>query len=575
MFDSHRWQAASPSASLCSLLLLAWGCAPSGPQAVLASTPAAEEPDPVVVTVFTDQVELFMEYPRLLPGSEARFLAHITVLSDGAPVRSGSLRLELSQGTAFSKVFEAAQPKRDGLFIPVGTFSEPGQYEARILVDSAQVQATITLPAITVHADLASARAAAEAEALAEPKDAVPFLLEQQWKTGLLLERVEQRSLTRRLQVAGEVEAPHFAMAAVSAPLGGVLLPPESGELPHVGQRVEKGQVLAFLAPPLTTSDRAQLAANETYHDTIEMQLLVREYDLQAKAVEIEQVLMQSKARLEFAQRALARIEVLRAKDLGTVADLEAARRDVEIALRETEGSKSLMESFALSRERLDALQARTAAARAERASSEGALHALIAPISGEIIAAEHVEGEHVEAQGTVYRVLDLGRMWIATHISEFDLASIGESPGALMQLAAYPGRSFDVMGEMGGRIVSIGLVVDPETRTLPLRYEVANPDRLLRAGMFADVFLETQRAIDAVALPRQAIVMDGGQAVAFVLVHGELFQKRVLELGIRDGRFVEVLSGVEAGERVVSSGAYLVKLASASPAAFGEGHAH
>ena len=68
---------------------------------------------------------------------------------------------------------------------------------------------------------------------------------------------------------------------------------------------------------------------------------------------------------------------------------------------------------------------------------------------------------------------------------------------------------------------------------------------------------------------------MDNGRPTAFVLIHGEAFQKRVLELGIRDGEFVEVLSGIKANERVVTKGAYLVKLASASPASFGHGHAH
>ena len=575
MIDFSGQRTVGHSAALCALLLLAVGCAPDANQAVAASRARDEGPEPVAVTVFTDEVELFMEYPRLVPGLEARFLAHVTVLSTGEPVRSGRLRLELSRGTATSKVLEAPQPTRDGLFIPVGAFEAPGQYEARIVVESDQARETIPLQPIVVHADLASARAAAEADGGQEPADAVPFLLEQQWKIGLLMEQAERRSLTQRLQVPGEVEAPHHAMAVVSAPLGGRLLPPESGRLPRIGDRVEKGQILALLEPPLTTSDTAQLVANQTYHDTLEMELLVREFDVQAKALEIEQALHQSQARLEFARQALARIEGLRAKDLGTVAELEAARRDVEIALREGDGSQALKESFARAKERLDALRARSAAARTDTRPGGRIRHPLVAPISGEIVEADHVEGEHVESQGAVYRVLDLSRVWIAAHVSEFDLAGVGDAPGALLKLAAYPDRTFDVLGAMDGRVVNVGRVVDPETRTITLRYETSNPEGLFRAGMFADVFLETERAIDAVAVPEEAIVRDNGRPVAFVLLDGETFQKRVLELGIRDGRFVEVRSGLQVGERVVTKGAYLVKLASASPASFGEGHAH
>ncbi len=574
MFKFMGQRTVGHSAGLCALLFVTAGCAPDS--TTVSSARAEDEgPEPVAVTVFTDKVELFMEYPRLVPGLEARFLAHVTVLATGEPVRSGQLRLELSQSAGASKVLEAPQPARDGLFIPVGAFDAPGQYEARIVVTSDQAQETIPLQPIVVHADLASAYAAAEADAGEEPKDVVPFLLEQQWKIGLLMERAERRSLSQRLQVPGEIEAPHYAKAVVSAPLAGRLLPPESGRFPRIGERVKKGQVLALLEPPLTTSDTAQLAANETYHDTLEMELLVREFDVQAKALEIEQALRESQARLAFARQALARIEGLRAKDLGTVAELEAARRDVEIALREGEGSQALKESFAKAKERLEALRARSAVVRAENKPSTNLRHPLVAPIDGEIIEADHVEGEHIESQGVIYRVLDLSRVWIATHISEFDLAEVGPAPGALLKFAAYPDRRFDVLGAMDGSVVNFGRVVDPETRTVVLRYEASNPDDLFRAGMFADVFLETGRAVDAVAVPEEAIVMDNGRPVAFVLLHGEAFQKRVLELGIRDGRFVEVRSGIGEGERVVTKGAYLVKLASASPASFGEGHAH
>ena len=577
-FLDHR--TGGHSAALCAPLLVAAGCAPDTNQTVSAALAEDEGPEPVVVTVFTDKVELFMEYPRLVPGLEARFLAHVTVLATGEPVRDGQLRLELSQSTDGQlvrpwKVFEAPNPARDGLFIPVGALDAPGEYEARIVIKSAQVQETIPLPPIVVHADQASAHAAAEADGGEEPTDAVPFLLEQQWKIGLLMEQVGRRSLTQRLQVPGEVEAPPHAMAVVSAPLGGRLLPPESGRLPRVGDRIEKGQVLAYLEPPLTTSDTAQLVANEASRDALETNLLLQEFDVQAKALEIEQALLQSQARADFARQALTRIEELRAKELGTVAELEAARRDMEISLRATEGSQALKELFAQAQKRLGVLQARSAAARADAKPGGRVRHPLVAPISGEIVEAGYVEGEQVESEGAVYRVLHLGQVWIAAHISEFDLAQVGATPGAILKFAAYPDRSFDVLGAMNGRVVNFGRVVDPQTRTITLHYEASNPEGLFRAGMFADVFLETGSVVDAVALPEEAIIMDNGLPVAFVLLGGETFQKRVLELGLRDGRFVEVRSGLREGERVVTKGAYLVKLASASPASFGEGHTH
>jgi membrane fusion protein, heavy metal efflux system len=576
MIDFSRQSKIGPSTKLCALLfMLAMSCGPSAKPAVFAAQTEDESPQPVAITVFTDQVELYMEYPRIVPGKSVRFLAHLTVLSTGEPVRSGQLRLELSQEAETAKVFKALRPTRDGLFIPVGTFDRPGEYQAKIVVHSDQVEETVSLPTIVVHTDLASAQAAAEANAEPEPINAVPFLLESQWKIGLLMQKVERRSLTRRLQVPGEIEAPHHAMAVVSAPLGGRLLPPEQGRLPRIGDRVEKGQILALLEPPLTTSDSAQLAANQSYRDTLELGFMIREFEVQAKALEIQQAVLQSQASFKFAELALARIEKLRLADLGTVAELEAARRDVAIARQEFQGSKALQVSFAKAEERLSVLQTRSADTHTETRSDGIPRHALLAPISGEIVAANHVEGESVESLGEVYRLLDLNQVWIAVHISEFDLARVGDAPGALVKFAAYPDQTFDVLGEMNGRIVHVGRVVDPGSRTITLRYEVPNSQALLRAGMFADVYLETSQAIDAVVVPEVAIVMDNGRTVVFVLLDGETFQKRELELGIRDGGWVEVRSGLKAGERLVTKGAYLVKLASASPASFGKGHAH
>jgi multidrug efflux pump subunit AcrA (membrane-fusion protein) len=86
---------------------------------------------------------------------------------------------------------------------------------------------------------------------------------------------------------------------------------------------------------------------------------------------------------------------------------------------------------------------------------------------------------------------------------------------------------------------------------------------------------VETARSEEAVAIPDSAIVEEGGQPVAFVQVSGETFEKRELKLGIRDGNFVQVLDGVKEGERVVTKGAYAIRLSSVSGVIPAHGHAH
>jgi cobalt-zinc-cadmium efflux system membrane fusion protein len=120
-----------------------------------------------------------------------------------------------------------------------------------------------------------------------------------------------------------------------------------------------------------------------------------------------------------------------------------------------------------------------------------------------------------------------------------------------------------------------VGIQVDAATRTVPLIYEAKNPETRLRVGQSVNLFVETSRAEDALAIPSAAIVEEDGRPIAFVQAGGETFQKRDLSLGIRDGNWVQVLSGITEGERVVTKGAYAVRLASVSSAIPAHGHVH
>lgn len=120
-----------------------------------------------------------------------------------------------------------------------------------------------------------------------------------------------------------------------------------------------------------------------------------------------------------------------------------------------------------------------------------------------------------------------------------------------------------------------MGRVIDAASRTVPIVFEVQNPEHRLRIGQFAQVFVATGAARKAVAIPEAAILEDGGKPVAFVQVEGERFERRALVLGTKSRGLVEVRDGLTAGEHVVVEGAYEVKLAGASGAIPQHGHVH
>ncbi|WP_145066675.1 efflux RND transporter periplasmic adaptor subunit [Engelhardtia mirabilis] len=525
------------------------------------------------VTLFTDELGLYLEYPPLVAGVEARFLAHLTLLASGAPLADASVRLELSGDGGQQVTLVAERAEVPGIFIPAGAIEDPAIYAARLIVDGADVRATIPIEQVLVYPDEARAHAAAEAEEVEEPADVTHFLLEQQWRIGLRTEVVERRTLTERLRVPGVVEVPQGELAVVGAPFDGRLAAPESGDLPRIGERVVAGQVLGFLDPPLSIGDSAAAVANEASLRGLELDLMGRELDLEARSVDVEQARIRAQTRLEFARAALQRAETLRASDLGTESELAQKRMDVELASREIEGALALAESVERARARLD--QLRADAAIATTAAEVPGRAPLVAPIDGEVVEVGHVRGEAVASQATIFRLMDLERVWLVANVSEFDLAAVGDDLGALLEIPAFPDRRFDVVADLNGGVVSVGREVQPGARTVALRFAADNPDGLLRAGMYVDLQLATGSAAEAVAVPTTAVVTESGQPIAFVLLDGETFQKRYLELGPRDGDLVSVRAGLEPGERVVTAGAYLLRLASASPAEFGHGHAH
>ncbi|HSW44522.1 MAG TPA: efflux RND transporter periplasmic adaptor subunit [Phycisphaerae bacterium] len=536
----------------------------------------AEGPEPVVVTLFTPKVELFMEYPQLVKGREAEFLAHFSVLATGEPVRSGSLTFEATSpdGKIVSQRLDA--PKRDGLFVPTPTFDATGTYKLRLVINSPQVQETMDVGELQVHPDAAAAELAAAKSESPEPPNLVPFLMEQQWKIGMLLGQARERTLTRRLVIPGQVAAPQGASAIVSAPVSGRLLPPAGGRLPWIGDRVEAGQVLALVEPPLPATDLYQLNANRAQVQTLDMELALRELDLDMKALEVERSMIQSKARLEYTRRDMKRAKEIHAKGAGSQQQYDEAEQDFKLAEAEAAAAQAMQKACTTSRERLNRLRSETASGPADVPAAGSLQLPLRAPIAGQIVSVGRSEGEHIEAAtDAVFRIVNTERVWIQAQIPEVDLPGLPDRPGASIAMASLPDRRIQVPGEAGSRLVHLGSVVDMETRSVPIIYELPNPQSLLRVGMFADVHLETRTAVNAVAVPEEAVVLDNGRPIAFVLVGGESFQRRDLEIGIRDNGYVEVISGIRDGERVATKGAYAVKLSSLSGASFGAGHGH
>ena len=179
---------------------------------------------------------------------------------------------------------------------------------------------------------------------------------------------------------------------------------------------------------------------------------------------------------------------------------------------------------------------------------------ALTAPLTGTIIQKSAIVGELGTPAAPLFTVADLSRVWIEANLTEDALSKVGPGAQATVKVTAYPGELFK------GRVTYVASLLDKDSRTVPARIEVDNKDGRLKPEMFVTATIDTNGAKrEALSVPDGAILLLQGQPTIFV-AKGEGFESRAIEPGEKlSGRTV-VKSGVAAGEKVVSAGAYALK---------------
>jgi cobalt-zinc-cadmium efflux system membrane fusion protein len=156
-----------------------------------------------------------------------------------------------------------------------------------------------------------------------------------------------------------------------------------------------------------------------------------------------------------------------------------------------------------------------------------------------------------------LFTVADLGEVWLWIDVYERQLRHVRPGDRVEARFDAWPGETFT------GELAYLADELDPASRTVRARADLANPERRLKPGMFARVLLSADAEADAppvLAVPRRAVQRQGEAAVVFVKT-GELrFERRPVELGLSTDEWVEIVAGLTAGEEVVTEGAFLLK---------------
>jgi cobalt-zinc-cadmium efflux system membrane fusion protein len=297
----------------------------------------------------------------------------------------------------------------------------------------------------------------------------------------------------------------------------------------QVGDRVKLGQHLAEIR-----SDEVARIEAELLHEFLTLE------------VDVER----TKVKLELAQKARDRQQMLFNEGIGARAQLEAAEGEYRMAEAElsafrekrrsaVETTRERLKLFGISANEIDRLL---------KTRVTDNLVEVSCPRSGVIVQRDVDLGQMVDATHPMFTVSDLSQVWVNAQAFEKDIHSIQLGEPIYLTVESYPGKIFK------GSVDYIGETLDQKTRTLAVRATVPNPDGKLHPHMFAKVILRVGER-KALLVPAASVRKTGETFLAYVMRKPGLYEERKVEIGENKNHDVVIRDGLKAGEKVVVHG--------------------
>ncbi len=368
---------------------------------------------------------------------------------------------------------------------------------------------------------------------------------------GLKTEKVANGEIEDTIAAVGKALVAPNGQAIVGAKVDGRAI----SVLADPGQSVKAGQVVVVVDSPQVAELRGQL---------IEMQSKVRlaEQNLsRTTKSENRAAVIQAKNKLDFAEKSLERKRRLAA--LGASAGREVAEAEVEY--KNAKAEYDYLSNIQVTREQQQAAseveQSRAILARISQSlsalgasqSGQGGTVNLTSPIGGTIVDRHVSVGQAVSRGTELMTVMNLSSVVIEAQLPESQVTQVLKGQRFIARLPGLPDRPFE------GRVESVGNAVDPTKRTVPVRARITNAGAILKHEMAVEVRISTGARKDGLLVPASALVEDEGIKVVYVK-EGNRYERRPVTVGTISYQQAEILSGVEAGEEVVTAGAYQLK---------------
>lgn len=315
----------------------------------------------------------------------------------------------------------------------------------------------------------------------------------------------QQKGISEQISATGELILAGDAEVTISAPLTGIIS--VSRPLPYVGRQVSKGEVVALIEQPLRPDGGAGQLATAYSEAKGRVTLAEQEYN---RARQLYEAKVAPRRRLEEAEVAL-----------------ETARAALN-----------------------------PLAASVGSIPADGGKLALRAPVSGTVVELLSGTGRGVEAGGGIIRIVNTERLWLKANLPAIDLGRLPDRPQATFVIPGHRNQY------RAGKVISVGSMLDQQSRTLPVIFQVSNSGNRLKGGMFATVSISTGSSVTGLVIPEDALVEDEGRFFVYLQTAAEWFARQEVQIGSKNGGMVQITKGLDQHDKVVTRGSYYVRQA-------------
>ena len=468
--------------------------------------------DNLQLTAYSEAFEVYTEAKPFVAGQESNVLSHFSFLKNFKPITDGRVTISLVIGTEGVRQ-TLEKPTRTGIYEFFLTPVTAGVGKIIFDIETTDKKSQIVISNVRVYSDVHDAQHDA-ADAVATSSNGAVFTKEQSWKLDFATEEARLEPFGQVIHTVAQILPSQGDQRVVAARASGVITF-SSLEIVE-GKIVNEGQYLFAIESDVMADNNISVRLSEA----------TAEYNR-------------------------AKTEYERKKDLAKdriVTQSELLKAQTEYANAEANYT-NLRKNFSLGKQTISS------------------------PIKGYITQIMVSNGQFVEAGHPV--------VVVSKNIDLFLKAEV--QPKYYHMLSSIVSANFSVtnsnlkysLEELDGKVVSYGKSSGLDNPLIPVVFQVKNKVGLL-SGSFVDVYIKTQTNTNAVTIPNEAIIEEMGNYFVYTQLTPEFFEKRTIKKGVTDGLRTEILEGVTTGDRIVSKGAILVKLAQAAGALDAHsGHVH